>query len=648
VRTVGRLALGIVCCAVTIGVGTGAGRGSEDPTSGVAVIVKPDPRAVREGFVANQVLVKLRPGVGRGALTRGIGGVEALRTERIAGTAVRLVRLPGDVSVGSAVRRYEGSGRVAFAEPNWYRRPALIPDDPHFGWLWGLHNVGQEHPLADHPSAMRSGTIDADIDAPAAWDAETGEPSAVIAIIDSGTDVTHPDLDGNIWVNGDEIPANGIDDDDNGYVDDVNGWDFAEDDAGLLGPSNALGWDHGTHVAGTAAAETNNAVGVAGVCGGNGAAPGCSLMVLKFMDVEVFDGSREMVGTTATELAAIDYAIEEGADVINASFTSYQFSLAERSALQRAQRAGILTVAAAGNDSLDNDVAQGRDFDGDGKPDAFSPSYPAGYRLAGIVSVAAGNHRDEYAYGTFCAERNTRDQCAFTNWGRFSVDLAAPGVDVTSTVPGGGYDTWSGASMATPHVAGVAGLLLSADPTLAPAEVKAKVLNGAETGIPLSERLRTSLFPSPGLPTQQSATSSRFTETAGRLDAAGAFAASAVRPVPVHDGDVPGALTVRRTRQGRVAWPADANDLFRTHLRRNHRYRITLSVPAGRDYDLYVWKPGTVEVWQFQKFARGAFHDIGIDEALTFRPRTTGTFFVHVASWFSTGPYTLRIRCLDC
>ena len=284
-----------------------------------------------------------------------------------------------------------GTPGVTWIEPDFALTPSRLPNDPDYSLLWGLSNDGQT-----------GGVADIDINAPQAWDITTGSRSVVIAVVDSGADVGHPDLAANIWRNPGEIPGNGIDDDRNGYVDDVSGWDFVSNDNT---PDDGNG--HGTHVAGTIGAVGNDG---RGVVGDNWEV---SILPLKFLDDWGF-------GSTAGAIAALNYAAvlrSAGVNIVatNNSWGGGGYSSALRTVIARHNEAGILFVAAAGNDGTDNDAA---------------PAYPASYDLANVISVAAIDHAGQAA--------------SFTNFGRTSVDLAAPGVDVYSTIPGSSYASFSG------------------------------------------------------------------------------------------------------------------------------------------------------------------------------------------------------------
>jgi subtilisin family serine protease len=582
-------------------------------------------------WVPGEVLVRFRAGVGRARARDVHARLGARVIERIPPLRVDVVRIPGGASVPEAIARYMRDPAVEVAEPNFRLHPLqALPTDPLFPDQWGLHNTGQPFPVTSPPPGLEAaGAPDADIDAPEAWAVTMGSPDTVIAVIDTGVDLTHPDLVPSLWVNADEVPGNGLDDDLNGYPDDVWGWDFEENDPV---PQDLDG--HGTHVAGIIAAAANNGVGGAGVC------PRCRVMVLRF----AFD--------LGSELAAIEYAVQNGADIINMSLGGPYFSVVQWAAIAWAGVNGVLAVVSAGNAFGDNDMKLLIELESD-RDDALDccPLYPASYDLPNIISVAASNAFDEYGYQTGCALLSgDPTACAdpagvtttFSNLGHESVDLAAPGVDILSTFPPGTYGPKDGTSMAAPYVAGVAGLVKSAHPTYGPLEIKNAILNSVDRpdGLRYLYLGPTDVFPG------------SFTLTDGRVNALRALSASPATLIPRSDGNVSGARPMRAVVRGKVAWPEDVNDVYRKRLVRGRAYGVLLDVPRGQDFDLYVWKPGTLEIWQCWSpgrlgtpcmLARSGTRGTGKDEVFVFRPRKTGTYYFHVSSWFSRGRYALVV-----
>ena len=341
-------------------------------------------------------------------------------------------------SVSQAVRDLERRPDVEYAEPDYIRRPTGYADEPRFRELWGLNNAGQ----------TVNGTVGArnvDLNGPEASTVTNGNPNLVVAVIDDGVDFTHPDLARRRWVNpgesgtdarGRNKATNRVDDDRNGYVDDVNGWDFVNNDNTV---HNSSADTHGTHVAGTIAASVNGA-GVVGV------APNVKIMALNFL------GSGPNAGSVSLEIKAIQYATKMGVRISNNSYGAAGFVQAERDAIAAS---GQLFVAAAGNESINNDTSVNR-------------SYPASYPSPNILSVGAINSRGGMP--------------AFSNFGATSVDIAAPGVSILSTVPGKSYAYYNGTSMATPHATGVGALVASVNPALLgnPAGLKKVIMDSGK------------------------------------------------------------------------------------------------------------------------------------------------------------------------
>jgi len=396
-------------------------------------------------FAPGEVIVVLEEPASQADLREINQETDATIEEDLPRSDVNVVDLPRDLGVAEAVRAYENSPDVAYAEPNFKLQPAAAPNDPNYRDLWGLNNVGQT-----------GGTPDTDTDAPEAWDRTTGSNGTVVAVIDEGIDVNHPDLRDNIWTNSGEIPNNGIDDDGNRYVDDVNGYDFANNDATVYDPdplNGGRGDEHGTHVAGTIAAVGNNGVGITGV---NWDA---QVAALKFLGA---DG-----GYTSDAIEAINYAVAEGMPISNNSWGGGGRSQALEDAIRRADAAGHIFLAAAGNGGSD----------GVGDNNDATPHYPSSYDVPNVVSVAASDDTDRLA--------------SFSNFGATSVDLAAPGVDILSTLPANRYGRYNGTSMATPHVAGVAALIESQQPTRDDAQIKAQLLRYVDEKASLQGKVAT-------------------------------------------------------------------------------------------------------------------------------------------------------------
>jgi len=361
-----------------------------------------------EEFKEGEILLKFKKGVASGRKDKfhkkhGSKIIKEFRSDK-----VEWVKLKKGLSVEEAVSLYGADPDVEYVAPNYRRRARLLSSDPRFNELCGMHNTGQT-----------GGTADADIDAPAAWDIATGDDGVVLAIIDTGIDYNHQDLAGNVWTNPGEIAGNGVDDDGNGYVDDVHGIDTCNGDSD---PMDDAG--HGSHVAGTIGAVGGNGVGVAGVNWN------VSMVACKFLDADGY-------GDDAGAIGCLDYvkALRDRGENIVVTSNSWggggnNPALAAAIDAQRE----ILFVAAAGNDGRNNDV---------------TPSYPDGYDLPSILAVAATDHEDGLAW--------------FSNYGRQTVHLGAPGVDILSSTPGNNYELYSGTSMATPHVSGLAALLAAQD-----------------------------------------------------------------------------------------------------------------------------------------------------------------------------------------
>jgi hypothetical protein len=383
------------------------------------------------------------------------------------------IKLPEGESTAEAIDRLSRDERFEYVTSNDLRKVAAS-NDPQASELWGLSKIGLEQ----------------------AWQRTTGtREGAPIAVLDTGVQLDHPDLAANLWRNPGEIPGNGIDDDGNGVVDDVHGYDACLQTGD---PSDDYG--HGTHCAGTIGAVGDNGEGVVGVNWQT------QLMPVKMMT--------KGEGTVADTIRALAYATKMGARITSNSYAG-GYNEAERDAFASSP---LLHICAAGNEGNDNDVSQYYPKD---KP----LGYPANYDLPNIIAVAASNDRDRLA--------------GFSNYGQHNVDLAAPGVGTLSTVPGSGYETKSGTSMATPHVAGVAGLILSLYPEANNQEIKTRLLANVDAVPALQGKVA----------------------TAGRLNAAASLR---------EDLEAPAAPSLQVTQQGQnlhLQLQVGDADAYRYHIR---------------------------------------------------------------------------------
>jgi len=418
----------------------------------------PAPNPLRH--TPDELLVRLKPRLSQAAAARALGAV-ALQSSRRFRAVEHLyhVRLAHGVSLQQALRTFRRHPDVLYAEPNYRVEAFAAPNDPSFSGQWSLANTGQT-----------GGTPGADIGALGAWDATVGSSSVVVGVIDTGVDYTHPDLAANIWQNPGDCNADGLDNDGNGYADDCHGINVLTGSGDPMDDNN-----HGTHVAGTIGAVGNNLYGVTGVAW-NVKIVGC-----KFLDAS---GS----GDTAGAVACLDYLAglkDRGVNIVasNNSWGGGLFSQALADAIAAHQQRGILFIVAAGNAGSNNDGLR---------------TYPCSYELSNIVCVAATDDRDGLA--------------GFSNYGRGTVHVGAPGVNILSTTIGNTFQSFNGTSMATPHVTGVAALLNAQTPGLDWRAVKNLILAGGEprpslantvtgrrlnalgaltcTGSPVSSRLR--------------------------------------------------------------------------------------------------------------------------------------------------------------
>ena len=362
----------------------------------LAILLAAAPAEAAAPAAEGRLLVGFKKGVSSERQQRVLAALDGRISQRfkaIRGGRLVVVRPRSGRATGALLKRLARRSEVAYAEPDFLQFASTTPDDPFYALQYALVDSPDDH----------------DIDAPTAWG--TRSSCAKVAILDTGIDTDHPDLESNVYKSQDK-PNNGKDDDKNGYVDDTYGYNTikgkgsGEDDNG-----------HGTHVSGIVGGRGNNDVGVSGTCWST------KLLAVKFMNA---NGK----GSTSDAIEGIDYAVKQGFKIINCSFGSSSKSSSLHDAVDYAQDHNTLLVVAAGNDSENIDK---------------HPLYPASYGDSNILAVAATTSTDGLA--------------SFSNFGSEAVDVGAPGDSIYSTYLGGGYRILSGTSMAAPYVAGVAALL---------------------------------------------------------------------------------------------------------------------------------------------------------------------------------------------
>lgn len=431
------------------------------------------PQAAASGghrFVPNEVLVQFRSGAAetdKSASRSAVGAtrIETIRPARSRSGDLELLRLPTGLSVQSAIAALHARGAVVFAEPNWIYTRDATSNDPYYtdGSLWGLQgdSASQSREFGSH--------------AVEAWSSGyTGSADVYVGIVDEGIYYRHEDLNANMWRNPFE-PLNGLDDDGNGYADDAYGWDFASGDNSIFdgaGSTDTTTDAHGTHVSGTIGGVGGNGKGVAGVN-----------WQVKLISAKFLGPSG---GTTANAVKALDYLTDlktrHGLNIVasNNSWGGGGYSQALYDAIERASQADILFIAAAGNGGSD----------GVGDNNDVTPSYPASYANSNIISVAAIDSRGKLT--------------GWSNYGPSTVDLGAPGAAIYSTTPWDTYSSYSGTSMATPHVTGAAALYAATHPGATATQIRTAILSATTPTSSLGGK----------------------TVTGGRLDVAAALAAT--------------------------------------------------------------------------------------------------------------------------
>lgn len=393
-------------------------------------------------YVPDRLIVKFRPGTPGESVRSLNAGIGATTLRQLRGHGnVRLIEIPRGWDVPRAQAFYKRNPNVLYADPDFliHLLDAPLPDDPLFVDQWALHNTGQQ-----------GGLFGFDIDAPEAWDKAAAQEGSLplapllIAVIDSGMYLTHPDLRDRRWTNfAEQNGLPGVDDDGNGYIDDIYGYDWFHDDGTPEGESR-----HGSHVSGILGATRNNAKGISGIANGR---PTSGETGPRIMSLKIFGAFG--IGSTSDAVEAIDYAIDKGAVIQNHSWgCNGPCDPAELNALieaiDRADQAGVLLVFAAGNFGTDTDV---------------NPQYPASLPNPNIISVTSVNRHGE--------------QSDSTAWGTTTVDLGAPGERILSTVLFSLYNVLSGTSMSAPHVTGSIMFLMRSFPGLTHSEYKQLILD---------------------------------------------------------------------------------------------------------------------------------------------------------------------------
>ncbi len=412
-------------------------------------------------FIPGQLLVQFRPGATEADKSAVRGRLAAAIEERLSSQTLQstndgeldLVALPSGLGVEDAARLLAGNPAVRFAEPNWIVSTQDAANDPNYtnGSLWGMY--GDDLPT---PSGPTGTTNSYGSQAEKAWAAGyTGSKSVYVGVIDTGVDYTHPDLAANVWTNPGEVPGDGIDNDGDGYVDDVHGYDFVNNDGDPMDDNN-----HGTHVSGTIGAVGNNAAGVAGINWNVGIIAG------KFLNAS---GS----GSIADAIRAVNYFVDlklnHGVNIValNNSWSGGGYSQTLHEAIIRAANADILFVAAAGNGN-----SLGQPYNND-----TAPQYPSSYdTTVGTVNVPAASFDSVISVAAIDGSGN---KASWSNYGLTSVDLGAPGVGILSTTRNGTYGTMDGTSMATPHVTGAVALYKSIHPDATAAQIRQAILDAA-------------------------------------------------------------------------------------------------------------------------------------------------------------------------
>lgn len=463
-------------------------------------------------FVEGEVLIQFRADASPSDQAEARSWAGAHRTQLLRRNGegeLELAAVPG-ASVQEAAALLQLHHAVHYAEPNWIYRHQDTSNDPYYtdGSLWGMYGNATT-PANQYGSQAGE-----------AWAVgSTGVSSVLVGVIDEGIDLNHPDLAANIWTNPYD-PIDGVDNDGNGYVDDLHGWDFVQNDNSIYdgSPADSLTDSHGTHVSGTIGAVGGNGIGVAGVNWNVG------IISAKFLGPSG--------GTLANAVKAIDYIRDlktrHGLNIVatNNSWGGGGYSRGLHEAIIRAAKADILFVAAAGN---------GNAF-GIGQNNDTTPSYPSNYSTThGTTGESPASYEAVIAVASITS---SGAKSGFSNYGRYTVDLGAPGSGVWSTTPNNTYSSYSGTSMATPHVTGAAALYKSLNPAASASQVRTAILNSAVA------------TPTPSL--------TNITVTNGRLNI-GQFAGAPPPPPPANAPSALGATAVSPS-QINLAWTDNSPD----------------------------------------------------------------------------------------
>ncbi len=381
-------------------------------------------------YVDGQVMVKFKEGVSRDSINELIRNYGLTIREEIPQINYCIFNIPHTYTVEKIVSLLNTLEIVRTCEPVYLSESENLPNDTYFSYQWGLYNQTNENKDTDMIAALAL---------------ENGSPDVIIAVIDMGFDYAHEDLQANIWNNPGEIPGNGVDDDNNGYIDDIVGWDFVNRTEGLEGDDydwqdadndpTSLRSTHGNGVLGVIGATANNEIGISGVAGN------CKIMLLRAGFFKT-DGTQAL--SAAYIAKSIIFAADNGARVINISSGSTRYSESYKSALEYAIDKGVVIISSAGNNGTSE------------------PVYPAAYDLPGLISVGASDSNDELS--------------SFSSRGDW-VDVSAPGENIMTTLTDNAYGKVQGTSFAAPMVAGIVALVVSRYPEMTPSDVQDKIMN---------------------------------------------------------------------------------------------------------------------------------------------------------------------------